>query len=308
MKLKEYFPLFIAYKKAEGQSKSTIKQYEWLFSCLDPIGDKELSELKKTDDVLIRVEGRKHGEFGEQRSIIVYRMFLRWLEDDGHTLPFKWEKVAIPNVREKDQYYLNPEEFEAFVEKIPDTFYGLRDRTLYELLWSTGCRIGEALAIDVKDIDFEKGEIFVHTEKGGEGDKVYISDRLAMWLAKYLDLKPKHEALFVIYNYMTGEPTRLSSASARKNLENYRKKFGIEKKLDHPSFRRGFATNNHEKGVNLKGVQYLMRHRSERTTLRSYVKFEKTKLKEIHNKVYSQAPKTHMVEVVNDILNRKKGE
>ncbi len=305
MKLKEYFDSFISYKKADGQSLSTIKQYEWLLSCLDPIGDKELCELKKTDDVLVKIEGRKHGEFGEQKAIILLRMFLKWMEDDGHQMPFRWDRIPVPNVRDKDQYYLTPDKFEELVEKLPNNFYGLRDRTLYELLWSTGCRIGEALAIDVKDINLEKGEIFVHTEKKGEGDTVYISDRLAMWLSSYLDRKPKHEALFIIYNYSTGEPTRLSSSSARKNLLIYRDKFGITEDLTHHSFRRGFATHNHENGVNLKAVQYLMRHRSERTTLRSYIKFEKTKLKGIHNKVYSQAPKTEIVEIVDKIINRK---
>lgn len=304
--LKDYFDSFIAYKRADGQSHSTIKQYEWLLDCLKPLGVKEIEELKKTDDVLVKVEGRKHGEFGEQRAIIIYRMFLRWLEDEGHKLPFNWERIPVPHVREKDQYYLTPKEFDEFVEQMPETFYGLRDRTLYELLWSTGCRINEALAIDIKDIDFEKGEIFVHTEKGGEGDKVYISDRLARWLVTYLQKKPPHEALFV--NFWSGDPSRLSSASARKNLQNWRKKFNIKVKLDHPSFRRGFATNNHENGVNLKAVQYLMRHRSERTTIRSYIKFEKTKLKSIHNKVYSQAPKTEMVEMVNNLLEKKNGE
>src|SRR3989344_323249 len=243
MRLKEHFSAFLAYKKAEGLSDHTIREHRRFLTCLEPIGEKELYQLKKTDDVLVKSEGRKHGEFGEQRSICMLRLFLQYLENEGHPMPFKWERLEVPYVREKDQYYLTPAEFEDFVGKMQDNFYGLRDRLLYELLWRTGLRIGEALGIDMKDVHFQDKDIFVHTAKGGEGDKVYISDRLEFWLKKYLEKKnglpDQSEALFV--NYWLGDLKRLDKICARKRLLAYRKDFGIIKKMDHPSFRRGFA-------------------------------------------------------------------
>lgn len=307
MKLRDYFVSFLAYKKAKHKSISTARQYARFVRCLEVLGHKEVSELKKNDDVLVRIEGRKHGEFGEQRAISIYRVFLSWLEDEGVTLPFKWEKVESVKTQRKDQYYLTPEEFEEFIEQIKtDTFYGLRDRMLYELLWSTGLRIGEALMIDVKDLDFEKGEIFVHTEKGGEGDKVYISDRMFRWLEAYLQKKPESEALFV--NVINGDPKRMGHISVFKNLKRYKKEFGITRPLNHMAFRRGFGTNVIENRAKISEAQHLLRHKSPNTTLRSYVYYDKLKVKAVHNRIYSQAPKTPMVEVVNEMLNKKNGE
>lgn len=302
--LKDYFSQFIEYKKAKHESVSTQRQYVRFMKCLEPLGGKEIHELKKNDDLLVRVAGRKHGEFGEQRAISVYRVFLDWLENEGHTLPFKWEKVETVKTQRKSQYYLTPEEFEDFIEKIKtDTFYGLRDRTLYELLWSTGLRIGEALMIDVKDLDFEKGEIFVHTEKGGEGDKVYISDRMFKWLDLYLQKKPESEALFV--NVINGDPKRMGHISVFKNLKRYKKEFGITRPLNHMAFRRGFGTHAIENNAKISEAQHLLRHKSPNTTLRSYVYYDKLKVKAVHNRIYSQAPKTEVVEAVNEILQRK---
>jgi site-specific recombinase XerD len=303
MKLKEYFESFISHKKGDGLTDHTIREHRRFLTCLEPIGEKELYELKKTDSVLVKIEGRKHGRFGEQRAICLLRIFLQYMEDEGHQLPFKWERLEVPYVRENDQYHLKPAEFEDFVAKMPDTFYGLRDRLLYELLWSTGLRIGEALAIEMKDINFEDREIFVHTEKGGEGDTVYISDRLEQWMRKYLEKKKAQEAIYnpcshLFVNFWLGDIKKLDKINARKNLLNYRKQFGIIKKLDHPSFRRGFATNIIEQGAHIKEVQYLCRHVSERTTLRAYVKYDKFKVRNVHNRIYSQEPKNYVLETL----------
>lgn len=302
MKLKEYFNSFLEYKKAKHESISTQRQYTRFIKCLNPIGEKEVFELKKNDDVLVRIEGRKYGEFGEQRAISVYRVFLSWLEDEGIQLPFKWEKIESVKSKKKDQYYLVQSEFEKLVEKLnTNTFYGLRDRVLYELLWSTGLRIGEALAIDVKDLNFEKGEIFVHTEKSGEGETVYISDRMFEWLNIYLEKKPESEALFI--NVVNGDPKRMGQISTFKNLKKHKQ--GLDKKLNFMSFRRGFGTHAIENNAKITETQRLLRHKSPNTTLRSYAYYDKLKVKAVHNRIYSQAEKTEVVEVVNNILNKK---
>ncbi len=305
MKLKEYFEPFLKYKKDGSKSISTHRQYARFINCLNPIGDKELFELKKNDDVLIKIEGRKHGRFGEQRAIVIFRMFLKWLEDEGIQLPFKWEKITNDHPEPTDQYHLTQSDFEDFVNRISThTFYGLRDRVFYELLWSTGLRVSEALAIDMKDIDFDAGEIFVHTLKGGEGNKVYMSDRMIEWLKIYLDKKPEHEALFV--NCYLGDAKRMARITVTENNLKYRKKFGITKQLNHMSFRRGFATFAMQNGADIKQVQQLARHKSPKTTLRAYLKFEKLQLRGVHNKIFSQANKSVMTEATMNLLNGNK--
>lgn len=284
-KLKDYFESFILYKKQKGFTKHTIGEYQrFIKDVLCCIAEKRLKDLRITDQALIQEYGRRHGYWGELRAVSVFLQFCKYLDDAGEKLPFSINKIKLPHTKDKEQEYLTPEEFEDLMSKLPTTFYGLRDRALYELLWSTGLRISEALGIQKSDIFFKEKEIKVHTAKGGEGDKVYICERLEYWLQRYLEIRQDSKPFLFVCYY--GDCRPLTKIMARKNLANYRKEFGITKKIDHPSFRRGFATNLIENGATIKETQYLCRHRSERTTLKHYVKFDKIKVKDVHHKIF----------------------
>lgn len=274
------------YKKQSGYSEHTVVEYKrFIKETLCCIADKKIKDLRLTDQAVIMDLGRQHGYWGDQRSCSVFLQFCKYLDDRGEKLPFKIEKIKLPQKREKEQYFLTPEEFEDFVSKLSNSFYGLRDRCLYELLWSTGLRIGEALAVDLKDIDFKERTIKVHTFKGGEGEKVYISDRLEYWLKAWEERRQDdNPALFITYH---GDVVRLKRCQARKNLAKYRKDFGIEKNLAHPAFRKGFCTHLLNSGANIKEVQYLARHRSERTTLKFYCMVKKGQVKEVHQNIFN---------------------
>jgi site-specific recombinase XerD len=289
MKLKNYYQSFLEYKKKEGCVNHTIGEYKrFLFGSLShcSLQDKKIQELKMIDVAEVIEAGKTHGEYGSQRSVVVFRQLLKFLEDSGEKLPFNWTRIKVPAVQEKDQDFLTENEFENFINKIPiNTFYGLRDRALYETLWSTGLRIGELLVLKKDDLDWQEREAKIKTLKGGDPGKVYFSPRCIEWLKRYLGQRADTcPALFVVYNQGVKPLTKVQ---ARKNLLNYRKKFGIKKEINHPCFRRSFATFVMEKEGNLKAVQYLCRHKSERTTLRAYVKFEKRKVKEVHQRVFN---------------------
>jgi integrase/recombinase XerD len=145
--------------------------------------------------------------------------------------------------------------------------------------------VGEALAIDLADINFKDREIKVHTFKDGEGNKVYISDRLEYWMKKWIESRQDHHpALFIIY---FGDIVRLKRSMSNKRLIVYRKEFGTNIKLSHHAFRRGFCTHLLNSGANIKEVQYLARHSSERTTLKFYTKVARGRVKEVHQNIFN---------------------
>jgi len=142
MRLKDYFDSFLEYKRKEGCIEHTLREYRRflfgsLFHC--SLENKRIKDLRLTDVAEVIEAGKSHGEYGSQRSVVVFRQLLKFLEDSGEKLPFNWAKIKVPVVPMKEQDFLTPEEFDDFVEKIPiDTFYGLRDRAIYETLWSMG--------------------------------------------------------------------------------------------------------------------------------------------------------------------------
>lgn len=288
MKLKDYFPNFLEYMRKEGLKEHTINEHRrFLYGALGhcPIKDKRIKDLKLTDRADVVEAGKVHGEYGPQRAVVTLRRFLKFLYDDGVRLPFNWEKIKVPPVGEKEQDYLTEKEFNEFVGKIPlNTLYGLRDRTLYEVLFSTGARIGEILSLKRDKINWPTREAKIKTEKTGDEGLIYFSERSLTWLKRYLDTRADNNAaLFVTYHPEGIVP--LFTVTARKHLISYRKKFEISKKITHHCFRRSLATLLLEEGATIKEVQYLMRHKSERTTLKFYTKVNKRKAKEVHQRI-----------------------
>lgn len=287
MSISSYFGLFLEYKQKQGVAEHTLLEYRRFLGIIEPaIGRKYLWQLKRTDREEVMALGAQHGYWGAQRAVSTLVNLLKFLEYSGKRLPFRSSDIMVPRVDAKEQFFLLPDQFEAFMEKLPDTFYGLRDRLLYELLWSTGVRIGEALAINVKDIDFEHRIITVQTEKHGEGNKVYISDRLEYWLKEWLKQRSdQNPALFIIYNLGV---RRLTPCMTRKNLDKYRTDLELPWPLTHRAFRSGFCNYVLNSEANIKEAQYLMRHRSPRTTLMWYAKVVRGQVSAVHQRIFSK--------------------
>lgn len=289
MKLKDYYGSFLEYKRKEGCAEHTLGEYRrFIYGSLShcALENKRIGQLRLTNVVDVMESGREHGEYGPQRSVSVFRQLMKYLEDSGQKLPFNWTRIKLPLVPEKEQDFLTPMEFENFVNLLPSNrFYGLRDRTIYEILWSSGMRIGELLALKKDDVDWHEKEAKIRTLKTGDENKVYFSDRCLEWLARYMKARDDTcPALFVVYNQGIRP---LSGCQARKNLIGYRRKFGIKKLITHHAFRRSFCSLLLDKGATIKEVQTLARHRSERTTLHFYCKIEKLKVKAVHQAIFS---------------------
>ena len=285
MKVTNYFSNYLEYLRQKGLAEHTIREHKrFLYGALShtlPLCDKRIQDLKLTDCASIIESGKNHGEYGSQRAIVTFRQFLKFLKESGIKIPFDWRDIEVPRVPFKEQPVAEPK----ILNKIPTkTLWQLRERTLLEILFATGMRIGEALSLNKKDIDWKSKEAKVKG-KGGDEGMVYFSDRSLEWLKKYLKMREDdYPALFV--NQAGKE--RWSQVSARNYLRKYRKKWEIEKPITHHSFRRGLATYLIEKGADIKATQYLLRHKSERTTLRYYVAVNKKRAKMIHQRILSR--------------------
>ena len=287
MVLKDYYNSFLEAKRKEGLAPNSLKKYErMLFGSLShSVERKKILDLKKTDVLDVIEAGKRHGEYGPTDSVVVFRQLMKFLEDSGVEIPFNWLTISVPAVRDKEQPFLTEEEFEIFISEIdltePD---GLRDRALYELLWATGTRIGEALLLDrdcVKD-----NEAIIRNIKTNDDGRIYFSKRCLEWVGKYLETrKDDNEALFISH---WPKIKRLSRQMAIKNLAKRRKKSKIGKRITNHAFRRSFASLLLDRGATVKETQYLCRHRSERTTLRHYIKLETRKAKLIYQKIYNE--------------------
>lgn len=282
MRLKDTYEKYIEHLQMKGMSEKTINEHKrYLFGSLShSIENKEIIDLRIADMYQVIASGREHGEYGSQRSIVVYRQLLKFLRESGYALSFDWRDIQVPKVPQKPVEYLTPEELNKVRDSLPSDMAGLRTRTLIEVLVHTGMRIAEAISLNKDDIDYETKEAKVLNVKTKEWGKVYFTDETLFWIKKYIEKRKDNlPALFV-----SGRG-RLLSNTSRNYLRVQAKKMGIKKHIKHHIFRKTFVTTLIQNNVDVKSVQTLARHKSERTTLRYYTGVDNERAKKLHQEV-----------------------
>jgi integrase/recombinase XerD len=159
---------------------------------------------------------------------------------------------------------------------------GIRDRTIYELLYSAGLRISEAVSLNLKDLDLSS----LTARARGKGNKerlVVFGTVAADWLRRYLaEARPllaksrKPPALFI-----TGSGRRLSRKGIWKNYRRLTLSLGTGSRLH--SLRHSFATELLAGGADLRSLQELLGH-SDITTTQIYTHVDAGLLRESHRK------------------------
>jgi integrase/recombinase XerC len=142
-----------------------------------------------------------------------------------------------------------------------------RDRAMFELLYSSGLRLGELVSLDVGDgrLDLSEGEVTV-TGKGSKTRTVPVGARareaLRAWLAVRKQLAaPEERALFV-----GARGARIGPALVGKRLQAWAARSGLGQHVHPHMLRHSFASHVLQSSQDLRAVQELLGHASISTT------------------------------------------
>lgn len=162
-----------------------------------------------------------------------------------------------------------------------------RDRVLFELLYGSGLRISEALALDVSDVSAR-----THVRVIGKGNKeriVPLSKKTQTALAHYLAVqggraelaqnKQGESEAALLLNHL-GE--RLTRRGAIYLVDKYVEKGALRYHVSPHSFRHSFATHLLDHGADIKMIQELLGH-SNLSTTQIYTKVSSKRLRELYN-------------------------
>ena len=143
----------------------------------------------------------------------------------------------------------------------------LRDRAMFELLYSSGLRLGELVALDVSDgrLDLRQGEVTV-TGKGAKTRTVPVGSKAREALRAWLDARarmaaPGERALFV-----GGRGARISAGVVGTRLKAWARRRGLQERVHPHMLRHSFATHMLQSSQDLRAVQELLGHASISTT------------------------------------------
>ena len=237
--------------------------------------------------------------------LIALRSFLKYLAKND-ILSLVPEKIDLADIDDRTITFLEPDELNRLLSAPDiDNILGLRDRTIIEVLFSTGLRVSELVNLNREQINLDTKEFNI-LGKGGKSRIVFLSDNAKEWLNKYFTKRnDKDKAAFIrqiksskiknlnynvdIKNNITEKEKesnlRLTSRTIQRILNKYAVKAGITKKVTPHVLRHTFGTDLLRGGADIRAVQQLLGH-SSITTTQIYTHVTDQHLRDVHNKFH----------------------
>ena len=201
-------------------------------------------------------------------------------------------RVSPPRTPARLPKAIPVEDVERLLEaaSVGDTPASLRDRALLELLYGTGARISEAVALDVDDVEREDGVVRLRG-KGGKERVVpmgsYATSALAAWLVRGRPVLATRGAGTPAL-FLNTRGSRLSRQSAWSVLRACAERASVEGHLSPHTLRHSFATHLLEGGADVRVVQELLGHASV-TTTQVYTLVTVQRLREVYAQSHPRA-------------------
>ncbi len=280
---------FLDYLKIErGLSSNTIDAYR-----------RDLSQYVKylpqgvleVDSTLIgkyvgrlQKEGLKNCSISRKLSVI--RMFYKFLHLEGKSDYNPLEEISSPKRGRRIPSYLSFREIELLLEApSPTNLYGVRDKTMLEVLYGAGLRISELTNLNIMDVDLKKGWVRV-MGKGSRERIVPLGREACRWVKKYLQERNLKQGKPTLFCNRYGE--RISRQACWKIIKKYAQKARITKKISPHTLRHSFATHLLSGDADLRSVQELLGHINI-TTTQIYTHITQERLKKVYKKYHPRA-------------------
>jgi len=287
-KLLQNFQEYLSVEK--GLSENSIFSYRYDLNKFKTYLEKQQIDFLEvqTKDImkfLMEEKNRKISSKTLAREVVAIRQFYKYLRDEKQVDYNPTDKIGTPEVMRAIPDHLTIQEVdELFLAIDEDNIYELRDKCIFELLYSAGLRISEACNLKMSDVDMDAGMITVEG-KGGRERLVPFGEKSLKILRQYLE-KSRPEILKTRtcqYLFVSKKGSHINRKSVWRLLNIYIKRTGINKKVTPHTLRHSFATHLLENHANLREVQELLGHIDISTT-QIYTHMANKTLKEVHKK------------------------
>jgi len=273
MKIEDLVNSFLEYVEKElNYSVVTKKDYERdlkIFTDFLDIKKYNYISLKKEQimEYLKYLDGFKYQNRSVSRNLSSIRSFYNYLVEIKVLENNIFKRIKNPKVSRKLPNYLSIVEIENVLESIKDdTKENIRNKFIFELIYSTGLRVGEVSNIKLSDMDFNEKSIRI-LGKGSKERIVYYGELAENYLNDYLKIRDefliKGNIEYLLINKIGG---KLSTSSIQQIINKIMINSNVNHKISPHTLRHTYATHLLDEGADLKSVQELLGHESLNTT------------------------------------------
>ena len=287
-----YIDEFLTYlKDVQGYSEKTVVSYAHDLRRLDDFlvsHDLSVTEMVYEDARAFTSdlydEELSHATIN--RILSANRTFFHSLLENGYITIDPFKRVSSAKNTRKIPTVLTEEEIEMILSCPTDDYTSLMEVTMFNLFYSTGCRLSEILGMKIQDMDIRNRRISV-IGKGNKQRYVFLTMRAVEMLDVYLPqraevlerTKTKDDGTVLIN--IKGKQLPLSTVHSI--FDKYSERLGLSKKFTPHVFRHSFATHLLDNDSDIRVVQVLLGHESIGTT-QIYTHVTSKRLEEVYRK------------------------
>jgi integrase/recombinase XerC len=261
--------------------------------CERPVGEVSAADVRGW---LAELHGRT-SPATQGRKLASLRSFFRFLLRDGRVPQDPTVGLPAPKTPKRPPRPLAVDDCHVLVtagplrgdEQPAGEFRSLRDRALAELLYGTGIRVGELVALDVRDIDLLGAQVRV-MGKGRKERVVPLPHLTRQAVEAWLDAR-RHpgvlgEPLFIALRPRKEQtPRRLGARDVRRVLHRRALDVGVVDRVHPHRLRHSYATHLLDMGADLREIQELLGHATLSTT-QKYTAVSVEKLRQVYDEAH----------------------
>ena len=275
-------------------AENSVKSYKSdLAKFIDFVHEKKISDLNDIDhhimsDFLLLLKRKGLSGASASRYLSTLRGFFSYLAHQNYIQKDPTERVSSAKMTRSLPAVLSFNEIEKILDQPNQKDnLGRRDKSILELLYSSGLRVSELIELKISDL-FLDDEVIRVIGKGSKQRIVPIGSSAIEWLNNYMiNSRPHLEKKLKSKNYifLNSRGSKLSRMGIWKIVDQYTKQAGIDKEVHPHTFRHSFATHLLEGGADLRSVQEMLGH-SDISTTQIYTHVNRDYIKQVHKEFH----------------------
>ncbi len=219
------------------------------------------------------------------RKISSIKVFFKFLKKKGLILDNPAALIRSPRAEKHLPKFYTVDEMFHFLDTLPEnTWIALRNKAIFELIYSTGMRAQETLDLNITSVHLDGLWVLVKG-KGGKERVLPFGEKARAALQRYMQAAGDRRRASVDALFVNRQGDRLTYRGLLKVMKKHQLSVSLFKNLALHGVRHSFATHMLSGGADLRSIQELLGH-SKLSTTQKYTHISLDKIMEIYDKAH----------------------